>query len=81
MDAVFLEESKGYDAQQNHAEKDNSANLNVEFGNMYAREVESFCLSVLQGKPLEVPAEEAVRAQRIIEAAYRSNDEKKIIDL
>ncbi len=37
--------------------------------------------SLLENRPLEVPAEEAVRAQRIIEAAYRSNDERKIIDL
>ena len=81
VDAVFLENAGAYDAQQDHIENDNSANLNVEFGNMYAREVESFCRSILLGKPLEVPAEEAVRAQRIIEAAYRSNDEKKIFDL
>ena len=50
-------------------------------GNAYAREVESFCLSILNDAPLEVPAEEAVIAQKIIEAAYQSNDEGKLIGL
>ena len=57
------------------------AGASAEFGNLYAREVESFCLSLLNGTPLEVPAEEAVAAQRVIEAAYRSNDSEKMIDL
>ena len=81
VDALFLEDAGGYNAQQDHETKATEAALDVEFGNAYAREVESFCLSLLENRPLEVPAEEAVRAQRIIEAAYRSNDERKIIDL
>ena len=81
VDALFLEDAGGYNAQQDHETKATEAALDVEFGNAYAREVESFCLSLLENWPLEVPAEEAVRAQRIIEAAYRSNDERKIIDL
>ena len=74
VDAVFMEDAGGYDAQQNHAEKVDKADLSVEFGNTYTREIESFCLSLLEGMPLEVPAEEAVKAQRVIEAAYRAND-------
>lgn len=42
-----------------------------EFGNFYTREIESFSDSVLHEKPLVVPAEEAVRVQRILEEAYR----------
>ena len=80
LDALFLGPQGGYDAQQNtkHVEGER---IDVEFGDLYAREIASFCDSILDGKPLEVPAEEALRVQRVIEAAYRSNDEKIVIDL
>ena len=81
VDAVFIEDVGGYNAEQGHEGGAAAAKLDVEFGNMYTREVESFCLSVLEGKPLEVPAEEAIRSQRIIEAAYRSNNEGRMIEL
>ena len=51
------------------------------FGNAYTREIESFSDSILNGKPLEVPASDAVYVQKVIEAAYQSNDEKRTIDL
>ena len=53
----------------------------VELGNMYTREIESFGASILDGISLAVPAEDAVHVQRIIEAAYRSNDEKRVLDI
>ena len=80
VDAMFLNEMKGYDAQQD-AKETESTNLDVEFGNMYTREIVSFGESVLNGKPLTVPAQDAVDVQRVIEAAYISNNEKRIIDL
>ena len=55
--------------------------LEAEFGNLYTREIVSFGESVLEGKPLTAPAQDAVDVQRVIEAAYRANDEKRIIDL
>ena len=81
LDARFVDEVGGYDARQERAGAAEEAGASAEFGNLYAREVESFCLSLLNGTPLEVPAEEAVAAQRVIEAAYRSNDSEKMIDL
>ena len=80
LDAMFLGEQGGYDAQQN---KENAAGqtIEVEFGNTYEREISSFANSLLTGAPLEVPAQQAVQVQRIMEAAYRSNDEGKIIKL
>jgi predicted dehydrogenase len=81
VDALFMEDVGGYDAQQSHESKAAKANLEVELGNAYAREVESFCLSLLNDTPLEVPAQEAVAAQKVIEAAYISNDESRIITL
>ena len=77
---MFLGQQGGYNAQQD--KKDGKQEeINVEFGNMYAREIASFSNSILTGAPLEVPAEDAIQVQRVIEAAYRSNDEVCIIKL
>ena len=78
LDAMFLGEQGGYVAQQD-TNKAVGQTVHVEFGNAYARQIESFSNSLLTGSALEVPAQQAVQVQRIIEAAYRSNDEKKII--
>ena len=73
LDAMFLGEQGGYDAQQD--KKDGiQQKLTVEFGNMYAREIGSFSDSILHGTPVEVPAHEAVYVQRVMEAAYQTND-------
>jgi predicted dehydrogenase len=80
LDAMFLGEQGGYDAQQN---KENAAGdtIEVAFGNTYEREITSFSNSLLTGAPLEVPASQAVQVQRIMEAAYRSNDDRVIVKL
>ncbi len=80
LDAVFLGKQGAYDAQQDKKEVQNT-DINVEFGNTYTREIESFSNSILTGAPLEVPAEDAVQVQKVMEAAYRSNNESKIIKL
>ena len=80
LDAMFLGEQGAYDAQQDKKDGERSA-IEVEFGNMYAREVASFSNSILTGAPVEVPAEEAVQVQRVMEAAYRSNDDARTIKL
>jgi len=80
LDAMFLGEQGGYDAQQD--KKDGAREtIEVEFGNMYTREIESFSNSLLTGAPLEVPAEDAVQVQRVMEAAYRSNDDVTVVQL
>lgn len=80
LDAVFVSNDRGYAAQQDKqtAEK---ARIDVQFGNAYTRELDSFSLSILEGTPLAVPAEDAVQVQRVIEAAYASNDTASIIQL
>ena len=80
LDAMFLGAQGAYDAQQDKTDGERTA-IEVEFGNMYAREVASFSNSILTGAPVEVPAEEAVQVQRVMEAAYRSNDEARTIKL
>jgi len=80
LDAMFLGEQGGYDAQQD--KKDGiQQKLTVEFGNMYAREIGSFSDSILHGTPVEVPAHEAVYVQRVMEAAYQANDTGRCIKL
>ena len=80
LDAMFCGEVGGYDAQQDTKDV-KGEQLDVEFGNMYTREIESFGNSILNNLPLEVPASDAVQVQRVMEAAYRSNDNKCVVDL
>ena len=77
---MFCGEVGGYDAQQDTKDV-KGEQLDVEFGNMYTREIESFGNSILNNLPLEVPASDAVQVQRVMEAAYRSNDNKCVVDL
>ncbi len=80
LDALFCGDQGSYNAQQDTLDVAGEQ-IDVEFGNMYTREIESFGNSILNGAPLEVPAADAVFVQRIMEAAYRANDEKTVIDL
>lgn len=77
LDAMFLDKQGNYNAKQ-ETNQANGKNIEVEFGNPYMREIYSFSNSVLTGAPLEIPAQQAVQVQKIIELAYKSNDEKKI---
>jgi predicted dehydrogenase len=78
LNAVFLDDVVGYNAAQDHAD-DEGVFLEGDFGNLYTREITSFSDSILNNKPLEVPASDAVHVQSIMEAAYQSYDEFKII--
>jgi len=80
LNAVFLEKNAAYDAAQDHND-DAGVDLPGEFGNMYTREIESFSDSILHGKPLEVPASDAVHVQRIMELAYQSGESLKMFEV
>ena len=80
LNALFIEKNVGYSSAQNHAE-DRGIDIEGDFGNMYTREIESFADSVLNNRPLAVPASDAVHVQRIMEAAYRSGKEMKIFNI
>ena len=80
LNAIFIEKNVAYSATQDHAD-DAGIDIPGEFGNLYTREIESFCDSVLHDKPLEVPASDAVHVQRIMEAAYRSRKEMRIFEV
>ena len=80
LDAIFMDDVGGYDAKQNKKEI-KATKIDVTYGDMFQREIWSFSNSVLKYLPLEVPAADAIQIQKIAEAAYRSNDEKRIIDI
>lgn len=80
LNAVCLEQNYAYNSTQDHND-DEGIDIEGNFGNMYTREIESFCNSLLNGEALEVPASDAVHVQRIIEAAYKSSRDKIIITL
>ena len=80
LNAVYLEKNLAYNATQTHSD-DAGVDVPGDFGNLYCREIESFADSILHGKPLEVPAEDAVHVQSIMELAYRSGEEMKMFSV
>lgn len=80
LNMFCLEENLPYNSRQDHKENV-GIDVEADFGNMYTREIESFSNSILNQKPFESPAEQAVHVQKIVELAYRSGEEKKIFDV
>ena len=80
LNAVFIDKNVAYSAEQTHAD-DAGSEIPGDFGNMYTREIESFSDSILNDKPLVVPASDAVHVQRIMEKAYASGEELKILKI
>jgi len=75
---LTLSDVEDYDAAQNRVQNE-GASIDVTFGNMYTKEVESFGESILSDVPVAVPAAEALQVQKIIEKAYRSSAEGRFI--
>ncbi len=71
----------GYDAQQDASGTAAREVITGEYGDLYAREIASFCNSLLENKPFVADARNALLAQQVIEAAYRSNDEGIIVTM
>ncbi len=80
LDVVLSDDALGYDAKQDRVDV-TSVEINVEFGNMYTKEIESFSQSILNKSSVEVPVEDALQVQRVVEAAYKSSDDGIIINL
>lgn len=79
-DIVISDDSLGYDAQQERVDV-SAIDLKVEFTNIYTKEIESFSNSILTGAPLEVPAEDGIQVQNVVEKSYESCKTGRIIDL
>lgn len=73
LEVMISDDSLTYDAQQdsNNVEP---IKIDVEFGNMYTKEIKSFSNSIINGTPVEVPAEDAVQVQNVIQSAYRATE-------
>lgn len=68
---ILSDDSLAYDARQDRGGAD-AAGIAAKFSNMYQKEIESFSDSILNGTPVEVPMEDALQVQSVIESAYRS---------
>lgn len=71
VQTFFSDDSLGYSSVQNRG-TEKSGDLIAEFGNMYTKEIESFGNSVISGKPPEVPADDALQVQKVVNKFYEA---------
>ncbi|MBQ3118912.1 MAG: Gfo/Idh/MocA family oxidoreductase [Clostridia bacterium] len=76
IEVLCTDDGLGYDANQDRGEV-TPLEVNVEFGNMYTKEIESFGRAVSGEAPVAITAADAIASQKVIEAAYASNANKK----
>jgi predicted dehydrogenase len=55
--------------------------IELPFGNMYTKEIDSFSRSIIGQTPLELPVEDGIQVQQVAEAAYQSSTEGRCIEL
>lgn len=77
---LITDSTAGYDASQVRS-RVKPIELTGAGGNIYAREIEAFGRAVLGKCPVPVAADEAIRSQQVVEAAYLSSAEGKNIML
>ena len=70
----------GYDANQDR-EEIKPLEINVDFGNMYTKEIEAFGKAINGECKIPVTAKDAIMSQKVIEASYTSNDSKNYVKL
>ena len=72
LEVLCSGESGGYDAAQNRATIE-PLPVEVEFGNMYTKEIEGFGDAILGKNEIPVTAEDAIKSQEVIEKVYKQN--------
>lgn len=77
---VFTDSNKGYDAQQNRSRVE-STKLSGKGGNLYTKEVDAFVNAIINDTEPPITADDAIKAQKIVEAAYVSADSGKVVIL
>lgn len=72
LEVIASENAGGYDAKQ---ERSDTAPMEIkaEFGNMYAKQIESFSNSILNKCKVEAALDDTLNVQRVVEAAYESS--------
>ena len=77
LSCKFIDQS-AYNAQQNRTETQVEEFL-PEDGNMYAKELDAFSLSILENTPVTVPMADAIHVQSVIATAYQASDGGKTL--
>ena len=72
VEILACPEAKGYDAQQDRSLVE-PVELEVEFGNMYTKEIDAFADAIRNGSEPPVSGKGTLSVQKIIEAVYTSN--------
>ncbi len=75
VEVLCADDTVGYDADQNRSDIV-PMQLEVEFGNMYTKEVEGFGRAVAGEGEVPVSVDDAIKSQKIVEAAYESSSKK-----
>ncbi len=75
IEVLSANSSLGYDANQNRNDVA-PMEISVEFGNMYTKEIEAFGRAVAGECEIPVSAADAIRSQKVVEAAYESSKSK-----
>lgn len=76
IEVLCADNSSGYDANQDR-EEIKPLEINVEFGNMYTKEIEAFGRAVSGDGDVAITAKDAIASQKVIEAAYTSCKNRK----
>ena len=79
-EVLFENSNKEYDANQNRT-MCNKILLDVELGNMYTKQIESFSEAIINRAQPEVSAADAVYVQKVVEAAYLSSETGRLIQI
>ncbi len=80
LDVILSNDSLGYSSIQNRHES-SITTINLEKGNIYTKEIESFSNSILKGIPIEVSLEDAIQVQKVVEAACESSKKKCFVTI
>ena len=72
VEILCADDSVGYDAAQTRNEVA-PLEIEVEFGNMYTKEVEAFNRAVRGEAEIPVSPADAIRTQKVVEATYKSS--------
>ena len=80
LEVILSNDSLAYDAKQDRVDVE-PVDIQVEFGNIYTKEIESFSNSILTGSKIEVSIEDAIHVQKSVEAAYKSSATGNFVNL
>ncbi len=72
VEILACPETKGYDAQQDRSLVE-PIKLEVEFGNMYTKEIDAFANAIVNDVEPPVSGKNTILVQKIIESVYNSN--------